>query len=126
MAQHILIVEDEIAIRTMLTEVLEDEGYTVAAAANVDAGWSLLQTTRPNLILCDLMMPRRTGREFYQHLRNAAQYAGIPIIFMTALQPTQADERLIGDLQHVPVLYKPISIPELLTVVEMFIASGEQ
>lgn len=125
MPQHILIIEDEAPIRTMLADVLTDEGYTVATAASVDDGLVMLATTRPHIILCDLMIPRKNGREFYQRLTSDPTSASVPIIFMTALSPIDADARLIGDLQHVPVLYKPISLPELLTVITMFIASPD-
>lgn len=122
MAKQIIVIEDEPAIRNMLAEVLADEGYLVRTAATIEAGLALLPDFRPQLILCDLLLPPRTGREFYDRLTKDPQVADIPIVFMTALLPSDADKRLIGDIQHVPVIYKPISIPELLTVVEMFIA----
>ncbi len=122
MAKQIIVIEDEPAIRNMLDEVLADEGYLVRTAATIEAGLALLPDFRPQLILCDLLLPPRTGREFYDRLTRDPQVADIPIVFMTALLPSDADKRLIGDIQHVPVIYKPISIPELLTVVEMFIA----
>ncbi len=122
MAKQIIVIEDEPAIRNMLDEVLADEGYLVRTAATIEAGLALLPDFRPQLILCDLLLPPRTGREFYDRLTKDPQVADIPIVFMTALLPSDADKRLIGDIQHVPVIYKPISIPELLTVVEMFIA----
>ena len=69
-------------------------------------------------------MPPQNGRQFYDRLSVHPQLAPIPVIFITALPPGEADRRLIGDLQHVPVLYKPIQVPELLTAVEMFIDHG--
>jgi len=125
MPKQILVIEDEPAIRMMVADVLADEGYGVRTAATIEAGLALLPSFRPQLILCDLLLPPRTGREFYDRLIRDPRVADIPIVFMTALLPSDADNRLIGDIQHVPVIYKPISIPELLTVVEMFIASVE-
>jgi phosphoserine phosphatase RsbU/P len=125
MAQRILIIEDEAPIRMMLSEALGDEGYAVATAATVDAGITMLPTVQPHLILCDLMFPRKNGREFYERLTADPAFATVPVVFMTALQPVSADERYIGDLQHVPTLYKPINLNELLTAVAMFIAPAD-
>jgi DNA-binding response OmpR family regulator len=122
MPKQIIVIEDEPAIRNMVADVLADEGYLVRTAATIEAGLALLPAFRPHLILCDLLLPPRTGREFYNRLIKDPLVADLPIVFMTALLPGDADNRLIGDIQHVPVIYKPINIPELLTVVEMFIA----
>ncbi|HEY1016791.1 MAG TPA: response regulator [Herpetosiphonaceae bacterium] len=121
MAQRILVIEDEAAIRAMLVDVLEEEGYAVVAAPGVDAGLALLPKVRPHLIICDLLLPPRTGRDVYDRLTQKAGGPPVPMLFITALPPADADTRLIGDLRHVPVLYKPLQMPELLTAVEMFI-----
>lgn len=125
MAQRILVIEDEAAIRAMLVDVLEEEGYAVVAAPGADAALALLAKVRPHLIICDLLLPPKTGRDVYDRLTLQAGATRVPMLFITALPPADADARLIGDLRHVPVLYKPLQMAELLTAVEMFIAQDD-
>src|SRR5262245_44669700 len=82
----ILVVDDQPAIREMFTALLEDEGYTVACAANGKDALDYLRQTKelPGLILLDLAMPVMTGYEFLREQRQDAMLASIPVILMTA------------------------------------------
>src|SRR4051812_13349602 len=82
----ILIVEDEHPIRNVITEILEEEGYRVASAANgLEALTYLRQHTHPRLILLDLGMPIMTGWEFREQQQRDPTIAMIPVILMSAL-----------------------------------------
>jgi two-component system nitrogen regulation response regulator NtrX len=58
---HVLIVDDEIGIRELLTEILEDEGYTVTSAAGAGEARSMRNRQRPDLVLLDIWMPETDG-----------------------------------------------------------------
>src|SRR5687768_9834911 len=81
----ILIVEDDIHIRNVLAEVLEDEGYTTLGAAN---GWlaleTLASTSRPDLIITDIMMPVMDGLRMCASVQSNPATASIPIMVMSA------------------------------------------
>src|SRR5258708_307681 len=82
----ILIVEDDISICTVITEILQDEGYLVASVENgAEALAYLQQHIHPQLILLDLNMPVMTGWDFRAQQQCDPRLAEIPVIIMSAL-----------------------------------------
>ena len=112
----ILIIEDESLIRSVLTEILEDEGYCVASAANGLAALTYLHSCaeRPQLILLDLGMPIMTGWEFRKEQLYDPNLAGIPVIVMSALPNLDQSAAVLG---VAGCLDKPIDINLLLGTV---------
>jgi CheY-like chemotaxis protein len=115
----ILIVEDEHDIRTVLTEILEDEGYSVASVPNGLDALAFLQQQHPRLILLDLGMPVMTGWEFRERQRRDPALADIPVIVMSA---TPHLNRTAAALQVADCLDKPIELNALLGMVEQYCA----
>jgi CheY-like chemotaxis protein len=114
----ILIVEDEASIRAVLTEILEDEGYTVAGVTNgMEALAYLRQHAHPYLILLDLGMPVMTGWEFREEQQQDRTIRGIPVIVMSALPDLTRRAAALG---VVGCLEKPIDIDILLGMVEQY------
>jgi len=108
---RILIIEDELPMRTALTDVLEDEGYRVLSAADGEAGLERALAEKPDLILLDLMMPRLDGYSVCLQLRRLA--VAVPILMLTA--KGQIEDRVRGlDAGADDYLVKPFSTEELL------------
>ncbi|WP_133406313.1 phosphate regulon transcriptional regulator PhoB [Parashewanella tropica] len=84
MTARILIVEDELAIREMLTFVLEQHGFSTVSAADYDSAVSALQEPFPDLVLLDWMFPGGNGIQFAKHMRQDEFTRQIPIIMLTA------------------------------------------
>lgn len=80
----VLVVEDEEAIRVMLTYNLERHGFKVEHASNGDQGINLAQELLPDLIILDWMLPGLSGIEICTILRTKAKTRNIPIIMLTA------------------------------------------
>ncbi len=83
---HVLIVEDEILLLMMLSDVFEDEGYEVTSALNGKLAWEALHQRKPDLIITDFMMPVMTGLELARAVRADADLCSIPIILVSAAQ----------------------------------------
>ncbi len=78
---HILVIDDERAIRNVLKDILTGEGYTIDEAADGDEGWKKFQAGNYDLVLCDIKMPKMDGIEF---LTNAsATNPDTPIIMIS-------------------------------------------
>jgi len=88
---HVLIVEDEPAIRQMVRRLLEKEGWTVREAENGQAGLQAVQESAPAIILLDLMMPVMNGFDFLRELRKNQEWRTIPVIILTAKDLTVED-----------------------------------
>lgn len=115
----VFIVEDDFDIREVLTEVLRDEGYSVAGAANGREALQALKDSgpRPRLILLDLMMPIMSGWQFVAEQRKVPALSDIPVVVVSAdgnLQQKAESLKASGYLR------KPIEIDALLTLVERY------
>jgi CheY-like chemotaxis protein len=113
--KKILIVEDDISIRELLVEIFESEGYLVDSRANGSEGLKSLETTIPDVILMDVMMPVMDGFEFRQaQLRNPI-WGSIPLLAMSAQD--QKQEKL-EDYGITNFINKPLELDQLLATVE--------
>ncbi|QBZ82543.1 Phosphate regulon transcriptional regulatory protein PhoB [Hydrogenovibrio crunogenus] len=82
--QCILVVEDEAAIRDMLSFTLTAANYKVIEAPNAEQGWKLLLEHQPDCVLLDWMLPGVSGISLAQRIRQNDQTATTPIIMLTA------------------------------------------
>ncbi len=115
--KKILIVEDEVTIRAILIEMLEEAGYQAIAAPDGHTGIHLAQLHHPDLILCDILMPEPDGYTVLMTLRQHPATARLPFIFLTAMTD-RADIRrgMISGADD--YLIKPFTQEELLRSVE--------
>jgi CheY-like chemotaxis protein len=106
---HILVVDDDEAIRETLSDCLSEEGYDVSVACNgAQALAHLARCRAPCLVLLDLMMPVMSGWEMLEVMNEDPRLAGIPVVVISAM----AAPGVAGHVQ------KPIDIHELLHVVQ--------
>lgn len=115
MKKTILVVEDDLAIRESLIELLEQEGYASVAAANGQQ--ALEQLRRPlaiDLILLDLMMPIMDGRIFLQRLRaeHSTTLRDVPVVLLTAAGDRATDVDGVST-----IIKKPIDVDHLLKTI---------
>jgi CheY-like chemotaxis protein len=119
----VLIVEDDHWMRQLTRDLLIDEGFEVLSAPEGQAGLDLAQRARPTVILLDLSMPRLTGVEFLQRIRQSPTMRDIPVIVVSGetqlLAPTVR-------LQADAVLAKPLDVGELITHVHRASALGRR
>lgn len=109
--ERILIIEDELPMRTALHDVLAGEGYRVLTAPDGQAGLQRALAEKPDLILLDLMLPKLDGYSVCEELRRLAN--PVPILMLTA--KGQIEDRVQGlDVGADDYLVKPFSTDELL------------
>jgi CheY-like chemotaxis protein len=112
----LLVIEDEAPLRANLVRILNAEGYRVIAAADGDEGLRRVREGRPDLVICDILMPLVDGFGVLAALRSQPETAAIPFIFLTA----SADkENLARGLRSGANEYvtKPFKIADLLAAV---------
>ncbi|MBI4325103.1 MAG: response regulator transcription factor [Chloroflexi bacterium] len=108
---RILVVEDELPMRTALRDCLERQGYRVLTAGDGASGLEKALQEKPDLILLDIMMPRLDGFAVCAELRRLAQ--AVPILILTA--KGKVEDRVTGlDVGADDFLVKPFSRDELL------------
>ncbi|GAP38530.1 response regulator [Piscinibacter sakaiensis] len=91
----ILVIEDEASIRDNLERILRLEGHRAIQAADGASGLRLIAERRPDLVLCDIMMPGLTGFEVLAALQADPALRGIPLLFVSAsAEPEKLEEAL--------------------------------
>ena len=114
----VLVVDDEPALRAVVREILQDEGYAVVEAPDGRAMLELVARERPDLVLMDVMMPGGDGREAYRMLREREDLPQIPVVMMSAaVLPHGLDPTITAFLP------KPFSLARLVALVADLIGS---
>jgi len=109
---RILLVEDDTSLRETLADVLSDEGFEVAAAANGREALDQLAASHPDLILLDLVMPVMDGWAFREEQRKVPDLASIPTVVLSATSPIEAPG--LRELDAEAVLSKPVRMERLI------------
>lgn len=115
---HILIVDDEPQLRTMLATLLSQRGHSISEAEDGDAALKLLQTTNVDLIILDLLMPGKEGLETLMALRK--EKSAPRIIAMSGGARTMGADFLPAALKlgASRALRKPFRNEELLAAID--------
>lgn len=118
MPKHtILLVDDEMAIRTMLCVALEAAGYNVLQAESAQQAHGIIIDRSPDLVLLDWMMPGTTGLELLRRLKRDELTEKIPVIMLTA--KAEEDSKISGlDAGADDYIAKPFSPRELISRVK--------
>jgi CRP-like cAMP-binding protein/CheY-like chemotaxis protein len=115
--KKILLIEDNLEVRENTVEILSLANYNVMSAENGKIGVELAQKEKPDLIICDIMMPELDGYGVLHILSKNEQTAGIPFIFLTA-KTEKTDIRKGMNLGADDYLTKPFDDTDLLNAIE--------
>ena len=116
-ARTVLLVEDDPDSRIIFRTILEYHGHRVVEAMDGESGVDLARSTRPDLVLMDISLPRLDGWSAIRLLRDAPETAAIPIVALTA-HVLDADRDRAAALGCVGYLSKPIALGRILAEVD--------
>src|SRR4051812_27167064 len=123
--KKILIIEDETEMRRNMTTLLRFHDYEPIAAENGRVGVDTARRARPDLILCDVMMPELDGFGVLQELQTDPSLARIPFIFLTA-KGEKDDLRSGMNFGADDYLTKPVANLDLVQAIETRLRRSEQ
>jgi CheY-like chemotaxis protein len=115
--KRILLIEDNHEIRENTAEILELDGYEVITAENGKIGVELASSSKPDLIICDIMMPVLDGYSVLHLLTKNPETENIPFIFLTAKADRQ-DFRKGMEMGADDYITKPFDDVDLLNAIE--------
>ena len=114
MSNKVLVIDDEKAIADIIKFNLEQEGYVVDTAYDGEEGIGKVHTWKPNLVLLDIMMPKKDGFQVLKEIRAAYNF---PVIMLTAKE-AEVDKVLGLELGADDYMVKPFSMRELVARVK--------
>jgi CheY-like chemotaxis protein len=120
----VLIAEDDALTRGSLRRILEAEGYRCAEAASGDEALDIARSSRPRLVLLDVMMPGPDGFHVARHLHADPATRDVRVLFLTARndpEAVRAARRVAGDM----LLVKPIDTNVLLDALSVALYSAK-
>jgi CheY-like chemotaxis protein len=122
MSKKILEIDDEVDTLTFYSEVLEDYNFTITTAKNGLEGLKKAREERPDLILLDIMMPKKGGMKTYKELKDDPDLRNIPVIIITGISNqvdfksllSRPSTRKISPEGH---LVKPLTADDLIKAI---------
>ncbi|AVR44356.1 transcriptional regulator [Christiangramia fulva] len=119
--KKVLLIEDDVTVRENTAELLELSDYEVVTASNGKAGIDKARQYKPDIIICDIMMPEVDGYGVLENLSKDPETANIPFIFLSA-KTEHKDIRKGMDLGADDYLTKPFEEEDLLSAIESRLA----
>ena len=117
--EHILIVEDEVALLNVLNKTLSKLGYRITTALNGIEAFEKIRNSsdRIDLVISDYAMPEMNGIELYEKIENIRK--GIPFIIVTGYRNSEL-KKLINEKENIKYLSKPVNMPELTKLIRSY------
>ncbi|MHB8079266.1 MAG: response regulator [Candidatus Krumholzibacteriia bacterium] len=122
-AKHVLLVEDDPAVRRILALQLQTRGYEVRTAADGAEGFRALQEDLPDCVVLDLMMPVMDGFELLKRIRCLGRTANLPVLVLTA---SEDDRHRLRTQQYLADAYanKPYELDRLVLTIDRLAGNG--
>ena len=120
--QRVLLVDDEPSIIKIIGKGLQVAGYEVVTAMDGEEAMTKAQLANPDVILLDLMLPKKSGFEVCAALKKDPRYARIPIIIFTG-KGQEMDEKLCRELGANAYLSKPHGAKALIEQIEAILGA---
>ena len=93
--QKIVILEDDLALAKSLSQMLVNEGFEVLSAVDGETGLRVISESSPDLIVLDIILPRKSGFEVMEDLAASPELSRIPVIILTNLESSHDVNRMI-------------------------------
>lgn len=119
---NILIIDDSTTNIVLLEAILKEKGYLIHTALSAKEAYSVMKNAIPDLILLDLLMPRISGFEFLEEIRQKDVTKETPVIVITAVNDDEYKKKALK-LGATEVLNKPVDIQGILQKVEEYSSS---
>jgi len=114
----VLIIEDDLNLQKTTSEFLQEEGFNVIAASNGVEGIQFAVEELPDIIICDIAMPKLNGYEVFKYLSENSSTSSIPFVFLTA-KTEKEDIRTGMQLGADDYITKPFDFDELLAAIKI-------
>ena len=121
----IVLIEDDEVLSLVMAEELKKGGFNVSVASDGEAGLERVRSKKPDLVLLDLMLPKKSGYEVLKELKEDAKTKGIPVIILTALSMDEALQKSLKLGADDYYIKSQHTVTELVDIIKGFFISGK-
>ena len=130
MAKKVLIIDDDVDVRTFVSSVVEDIGYKPELAKDGEEGIGKVKKEKPDLVVLDILMPKESGIKMYRALKTDSQFSDIPVIMHSGIAKRTflRSQKALDEFGDQPVpepeayLEKPIEPEDLGETIKKFLS----
>lgn len=120
-SEHILIIDDDEAIRRMFGSKLASAGFEVLYASDGNTGREMARRIQPDLILLDIRMPDADGYTIVQRLKQEKVTKDIPVVFLTNENMSLEAEKAIKELWVIAYIHKSIDLNDFVKQIKQIL-----
>lgn len=122
MAKKVIIIEDDTALANNLSSTLKGAGIDVSVCHDGETGYRQIQEIKPDLVLLDLVLPKKHGFKVMEDLRNSPELKAIPVVVLTNLESPHDIEKASSFGIKAYLVKANYTLSEILKKVEEYLA----
>jgi CheY-like chemotaxis protein len=119
--QKVLVVDDSLSVRKLVEKALEGRGLQVLAAASGTEAILMLDRDRPDVVICDVVLPDKDGYQICQYVRTHPAISATPVLLISGIDNGTVQARA-AEVRSDEVLFKPFGVDELLNKIDTLLA----
>lgn len=124
--KKVLIIEDEKALQRALNNRFEQEGFKVLSAADGETAIRMAQELHPDLILLDIIIPKKNGFEVMEELNKHSETSSIPVVVLSNLENTADIQKMMSLGAKAYLVKANYSLNEIVEMVKKFAKDGNE
>jgi CheY-like chemotaxis protein len=118
----VLVVDDSLSVRKVVEKALESRGLQVLAAASGSEAIEMLERDRPDVVICDVILPDKDGYQICQYVRSHAAIGTTPVLLISGIDNGTVQARA-AEVRSDEVLFKPFGVDDLLRKIDRLLSS---
>jgi CheY-like chemotaxis protein len=119
--QKVLVVDDSLSVRKVVEKALESRGLQVLAAASGAEAIALIDRDRPDVVICDVVLPDKDGFQICQYVRTHPAIGATPVLLISGIDNGSVQARA-AEVRSNEVLFKPFGVDELVRKIDGLLA----
>ncbi|HKQ67578.1 MAG TPA: response regulator [Methylomirabilota bacterium] len=119
--QKVLVVDDSLSVRKLVEKALEGRGLQVIAAASGAEAIQMLERDRPDVVICDVILPDKDGYQICQYVRTHPAIAATPVLLISGIDNGTVQARA-AEVRSDEVMFKPFGVDDLLSKINSLLS----
>src|SRR3989449_11309751 len=119
--QKVLVVDDSLSVRKLVENAVEGRGLQVLAAASAAEAILMIDRDRPDVVICDVILPDKDGYQICQYVRTHPAIGATPVLLISGIDNGTVQARA-AEVRSDEVLFKPFGVDDLLRKIDRLLS----